>query len=149
MVSSQGNLTEEFVHSALKAFPHAFIPVMNLSTRTKWAMLSAFRYYTSMMAPEVASGYVARIAKALGDRSEKVLLSYSGDAPFDQEGHFFILIEIEHLLIELTLSPEWSLSVRPQNGQGEPISNHIHSLMRDLRNLWSRDPLAEHIAMHH
>lgn len=149
LVSSEGVLTDEFIQTALSPFPHAFIPMGNLSTKTKWAALRGFQYYTTMMAPEVAAGYLARVAGALANPDERVLLAYAGDAPFVKEGHFFILIEIEHLLIELTLSPEWSLTVRPESGHGEPISNHIHSLIRDMRNQWTRDPLAEHLAMSH
>lgn len=149
LVSSQGVITDEIVRAALKPFQHAFLPMSRLSTKTKWATLRAFQYYTNMMAPEVAAGYMSRIAEGLANPKEKALISYSGDAPFVKEGHFFILMEINHILIELTRSPEWSLSVRPVNGSGEPMSNHIHSMMRDMLNQWSRDPLTEHFAHHH
>ena len=148
------NLTAQRLEEALAGFSRADVAVSSLSAQAQWELLRGMRFFTSLMAPEVAAVYYGRVEAAMGQPGATLTVISDGSPPETPGGAFYFFVVIADLLIEMTISVEWSSVVRPAPAGDEhegsiPFNNHVHAILRDLRNPWARDPLADHLTAEH
>ena len=144
-------LTPDNLERALEGLPYTIIHVGELTPKSTRSLKSMYHSFFNMMDFEVAAVYQKRLDTALANPHEHILLVWAGTHPLESGQPFGMVVETGHLLLELSLSPEWSTSTREPTNESNvvPLSNHVHSIMRDLDFNWMGDPLMEHNEEHH
>merc|ERR1711974_587505 len=88
-------------------------------------------------------GYMKRINHALAAGNSHITVSWAGGPMDDMYSVWGCFVHVGDLIVELFQTNEWSLQT---NAGGLTMNaNHVHTMMRDLRNAWHLDPLEMHM----
>ncbi|CAK0792448.1 unnamed protein product, partial [Prorocentrum cordatum] len=143
LASMTANLTQDHVEESLEGLPHIELETTALSMEAKWHLLKAFSSYSGLLSSEVGVLYSSRVNNALADGGGRVTLAWAGgptDDPYSVWGCFVL---VGDLIVELFQTNEWSVEFNA--GDMRMKANHVHTMMRDLRNAWHLDPLETHM----
>mmetsp|Transcript_144507 Transcript_144507/g.402620 ORF Transcript_144507/g.402620 Transcript_144507/m.402620 type:complete len:547 (-) Transcript_144507:83-1723(-) len=149
LVLMTANLTEGHVGEALEGIPHADVAIDDLTMEAKWTLEKALSSYTSLMVPEMGEIYMHRLDHALADASGDghITIAWAGGPLSDLFSLFGCFVHVNDLIVELYQTNEWSLNSNA--AKFDMTANHVHTMIRDLRNAWSHNPLDMHMHEDH